>query len=130
MDARDYPPVELTATGIGAFYETYTTLGFGFLESVYENALAIQLELCGLSFERQRSIDVRYRGRVVGEFRADIVIEERVLVEIKAASALLPAHDAQLINYLKGTGLHLGLLLNFDPRAQVRRRIFRPASIS
>ncbi len=123
MDAR-YPHLDLSATVIGAFYETYNALGFGFLESVYENAFAIQLELCGLQVERQRPILVRFRGNVVGEFRADFVIEERLLVEIKAASALLPAHEAQLINYLKGTGLQLGLLLNFGPRPQVRRRIF------
>ena len=123
MDAR-YPHVDLSATVIGAFYETYNALGFGFLESVYENAFAIQLEHCGLRVERQRPITVRYRGNIVGDFRADLVVEERLLVEIKAASALLPVHEAQLINYLKGTGLQLGLLLNFGPRPQVRRRIF------
>ena len=123
MDAR-YPHVDLCATVIGAFYETYNALGFGFLESVYENAFAIQLEHCGLRVERQRPITVRYRGNIVGDFRADLVVEERLLVEIKAASALLPVHEAQLINYLKGTGLQLGLLLNFGPRPQVRRRIF------
>ena len=123
MDAR-YPHVDLSATVIGAFYETYNALGFGFLESVYENAFAIQLEHCGLRVERQRPITVRYRGNIVGDFRADLVVEERLLVEIKAASALLPVHEAQLINYLKGTGLQLGLLLNFGLRPQVRRRIF------
>ena len=123
MDAR-YPHLDLSATVIGAFYETYNALGFGFLESVYENAFAIQLEHCGLRVERQRPITVRYRGNIVGDFRADLVVEERLLVEIKAASALLPVHEAQLINYLKGTGLQLGLLLNFGPRPQVRRRIF------
>ena len=123
MDAR-YPHVDLCATVIGAFYVTYNALGFGFLESVYENAFAIQLEHCGLRVERQRPITVRYRGNIVGDFRADLVVEERLLVEIKAASALLPVHEAQLINYLKGTGLQLGLLLNFGPRPQVRRRIF------
>ena len=124
MDARDYPHAELSAVVIGAFYETYNALGFGFLESVYENAFLVQLEHCGLRVERQRPIVVRYRGRIVGEFRADLVVEEQLLVEIKAASTLLPAHEAQLINYLKGTGLQLGLLLNFGPRPQVRRRIF------
>ena len=123
MDAR-YPHVDLSATVIGAFYETYNALGFGFLESVYENAFAIQLEHCGLQVERQRPIAVRYRGNIVGEFRADLVVEGRLLVEIKAACALLPVHEAQLINYLKGTGMQLGLLLNFGPRPQVRRRIF------
>ena len=124
MDARDYPHVELSAVVIGAFNETYNALGFGFLESVYENAFAIELERCGLCIERQRPIVVRYRGAICGEFRADIVVENRLLVEIKAATNLLPAHEAQLINYLKGTGLQLGLLLNFGPRPQVRRRIF------
>jgi len=109
---------------IGAFFETYNELGHGFLEGVYEAALAVRLEECGLAFERQVPIEVRFHGRIVGCFRADLLVENRVLVEIKAGGSLLAAHEAQLLNYLKATGIQLGLLLNFGPRAEFRRRVF------
>lgn len=109
---------------IGAFYETYNELGVGFLEAVYENALAIQMEAEGLRCERQVPIAVRFRNKVVGEFRADFLVEQKVIVEIKAVERLMPVHDAQILNYLKATGIRLGLLLNFGPKAQIRRRVY------
>ena len=109
---------------IGAFFDTYNELGHGFLEGVYESALAIRLDECGLRFERQVGIAVSFHGQVVGEFRADLLVEDCLLVEIKAATHLTPAHDAQLLNYLKATRIQVGLLLNFGPRPEFRRRVF------
>lgn len=124
MDADGLVHRELTERVIGAFYSTYNELGFGFLESVYENAFAIQLEASGLSVRRQYPIEVIFRGHVVGEFRADLLVEDLLLVEIKCARSLLPVHEAQLLNYLKATGLKVGLLANFGPRPQFRRLVF------
>lgn len=123
MDAAGLVHGELSERVIGAFYETYNTLGFGFLESVYESAFALQLEQSGLLVQRQHPIVVHYRGHVVGDFRADLLVESVLLVEIKTARSLLPIHEAQLLNYLKATGLRLGLLVNFGPRPQFRRRV-------
>ncbi|WP_140908565.1 GxxExxY protein [Cognatiluteimonas lumbrici] len=126
MDAnsRRYIEAALTRRIIGAFYETYNLLGHGFLEGVYENALALEMEAQGIGFVRQASLEVRFKGKCVGIFRADFLVEGKVIVEIKAVEHLLPAHDAQLLNYLKATNIPLGLLLNFGPKAQVRRRIY------
>ena len=109
---------------IGAFFDTYNELGHGFLESVYEGALAIRLHEFGLRTERQLAIAVRYHGHLVGEYRADLLVEECLLVEIKAVRNLLEVHEAQLLHYLKATGLRVGLLLNFGPRPEFRRRVF------
>jgi GxxExxY protein len=115
---------ELTERIIAAFFSTYNELGFGFLESVYENALAMALADAGLAIEKQVAIPVRFRQQVVGEFKADIVVDGRVIIEIKAAQSLVAAHEAQLINYLKATGIRVGLLLNFGSKPGFRRRIF------
>ena len=109
---------------IGAFFDTYNELGHGFLESVYEAALAVRLRECGLQVEQQVPIDVRFHGHVVGQFRADMLVERQLLIEIKAATQIAPAHEAQLLNYLKATSVHLGLLFNFGPRPEFRRRVF------
>ena len=122
MDAK-IPDPELSRRVIGAFYATYNELGHGFLESVYENALGFQLDSEGLAWERQVPIEVRFHDHVVGIFRADFIVEHQIVLEIKAVETLMPAHEAQVLNYLKATGLRLGLLLNFGPKAQVRRRI-------
>ena len=114
----------LTKQVIGGFYETYNELGHGFLESVYETALAIRLRERGLHVVTQVPIEVRFHGHVVGEFRADMLVEERVLVEVKAVGFLIPTHEAQLLNYLKATRIQVGLLFNFGPRPQFRRRVF------
>lgn len=99
-------------------------LGPGFLERVYENALAIELQDAGLAVRTQCPIAVRYKGRVVGDFVADLLVEERVLIELKAVKALLPEHDAQLLNYLRATQIKVGLLINFgQPRVQIKRFI-------
>src|SRR3546814_15422078 len=110
MDAAGLIHRNLSERVIGAFYETYKELGHGFLESVYANAFAIQLEQCGLLVKRQQPVVVRYRGHVVGAFRADLVVAEVLLIEIKAVSTLMAIHEAQLINYLKPTGISIRLL--------------------
>ena len=126
MDARSNGLMHrrITKQVIGAFFDTYNELGYGFLESVYEAALAIRLHECGLRVETQSPVLVRFHNHVVGTFRTDLLVEECVLVEIKCARNLTDAHDAQLLNYLKATGLRVGLLFNFGPRAEFRRRVF------
>jgi GxxExxY protein len=98
------------------------TLGSGFLEKVYENALALELRKSGLQAQQQHAIKVRYDGVVVGEFAADLLIEEKIIIELKAAKALDEVHMAQCLNYLKATGLSVCLLVNFGkPKAEIRR---------
>ena len=115
---------DLTQKSIGAFYEVYNRLGYGFLEKVYENALCIELKRAGLEYSQQVPIEVRYRGEVVGEYFADLVVADSVIVEIKAARTLTPNHEAQLLNYLKATDFEVGLLLNFGRRAEFVRKVF------
>jgi len=109
---------------IGGFYTVYNTLGYGFLEKVYENALAIELRRLGLRVECQRPITVYYRGHVVGEYFADIVVEGTIILELKAVRTLSKEHEAQLLNYLNATDYEVGLLLNFGPKAEIRRKVF------
>ena len=113
----------LTEAIIGAFYAVYNELGAGFLENVYENALNIALKELGLPVRQQTGIDVYFRNRVVGEYRADLLIPGRVIIEVKSTSMLTNTHEAQLLNYLKATGIPVGLLLNFGPRPQFKRRV-------
>ncbi|HYA01779.1 MAG TPA: GxxExxY protein [Syntrophobacteria bacterium] len=115
---------KLTEEIIGAFYQVYNTLGYGFLEKVYENALIIELKKAGISALPQGSITVIYEGEVVGEYLADILVDNKVIVEIKAVKRLAPEHEAQLLNYLKATDIEVGLLLNFGPQPEVRRKVF------
>lgn len=116
---------DLTRSAIGAALRVSNALGAGFLEKVYENALAIELRLSGHEVEQQRAIEVRYRGEIVGVYQADLVVDGRLVVELKAVDALSPAHKAQCLNYLRATGIHTGLLLNFGrPRLEVRRILY------
>ena len=113
---------KLTRSVIGCSFDVINELGDGFLESVYENALVVALEDAGLSVESQKAIDVNFRGRVVGNFYADLIVEDKVIVELKAVSSLAPEHSAQLINYLNATGFQVGLLINFgNPKLQYKR---------
>ena len=113
---------KLTRSVIGCAFDVINELGDGFLESVYENALVVALEDAGLSVELQKAIDVNFRGRVVGNFYADLIVEDKVIVELKAVSSLAPEHSAQLINYLNATGFQVGLLINFgNPKLQYKR---------
>ena len=115
---------EITEKIIQGFYEVYNDLGNGFLESVYEHALSIVLIGYGLHVERQKEISVHFRGHVVGDFRADLIVDNRVIVELKAVRSLDPIHEAQLINYLKATDIEVGLLLNFGSKPQFKRLIY------
>jgi GxxExxY protein len=115
---------DVTEKIIGAFYTVYNTLGYGFLEKVYENALAIELRQIGLQVACQYPVNVYYDGQVVGEFFADLLVGDCVIVELKAVRILLTEHEAQLLNYLNATQVEVGLLLNFGPKPQVRRKIF------
>ena len=107
---------------VGCAFTVLNTLGAGFLEKVYENALARELREAGLGVVQQPGVKVMYRGSAVGEYFADLVVEDLLLVELKAVKALDEAHRAQCVNYLKATGLRLGLLLNFGkPRLEIKR---------
>ena len=114
----------LTNEIISAFYKVYNTLGYGFLEKVYENALYLELTSRGLECKTQQQIRVYYEGSEVGFYVADIVVEDLVILEIKAAEALCEQHEYQLINYLRATDKKLGLLLNFGQKPQFKRKIF------
>lgn len=112
----------LTKKIIGLAYKVHNTLGIGFLEKVYENALKIELEEAGLAVKQQEPINVYYAGRLVGEYYADLWVENRVIIELKAVRALDRMHEVQLVNYLAATGMNTGLLLNFGPSVQVKRK--------
>jgi GxxExxY protein len=118
----DYMHSDLTDKIINAFYKVYNQLGYGFLEKVYENALAIELRKRGHEIAQQVSIDVYYEGAVVGEYKADLLVDKLVLCELKAARTLMQEHEAQLLNYLKATPYEVGLLLNYGIKPQVKRR--------
>jgi GxxExxY protein len=108
----------------GAVFEVNRELGSGFIEKVYENALLLELREMGLKAENQVPIIVKYKGNEVGEYFADIVVEDQVILELKTVDALEKIHEAQLLNYLKATGLEIGLLINFThPKAQIKRYI-------
>lgn len=121
---------ELTSKIISCFYKVYNTLGYGFLERVYENAMRVELERQGLAVAAQVPIRVYYEGVVVGDYVADLCVENAVIVELKAASKLEKAHEAQLMNYLRATGMEVGLLLNFGPKAEFLRRIYTSRGVS
>lgn len=114
---------ELTREIIAVFFTVYNELGSGYLESVYRRALSVELSTRGFSTECEVPFAVHYRGVCVGEYRADLVVQGRVLVESKVVDRLAPAHEAQLLNYLKASGLEVGLLLNFGPHATFRRLV-------
>lgn len=113
---------DLTQKIIGCAYRVHNVLGSGFLEKVYENALRIELEKQGLRVRQQEPISVTYDGHVVGEYYADLWVDERIIIELKAAQTLVTAHEVQLVNYLTATSIDSGLLLNFGPSVQVKRK--------
>jgi len=117
----EYKHSELTDLIIGVFYDVYNELGFGFLESVYRNSLRVALIQKGLTVDPEVPVSVFFRGQNVGDFRADLVVNGTILLELKTAERIIPAHEAQVLNYLRSTALEIGLILNFGPRPQVRR---------
>jgi GxxExxY protein len=124
MQNTKYLHSEITELIIKSFYIVYNELGFGFLERVYQNSLLIELRNAGLYCEAQLPIKVFYQEIVVGEYFADLVVNNCVIVELKAAEALVEDHEFQLINYLKATEIEIGLLLNFGKKPEIRRKIF------
>jgi len=120
----NYKHSDITENIIKAFYTVYNTLGYGFLEKVYQNALFIELVGMGMFVEKQKQINVYYEGMDVGSYYADLTVESLVIVELKAAEALCEEHEFQLINYLKATEIEVGLLLNFGKKPEFRRKVF------
>jgi GxxExxY protein len=115
---------ELSDKIIGTFYEVYNELGFGFLESVYEEAMLMALEAKGLKVEQQVPIPVWFRGKKIGSFEADLIINGLVIIELKAVTVIDNAHIAQLLNYLRATEVEVGIVLNFGHKAEFRRKAF------
>jgi len=120
----EYLYQELTEKIISCFYKVYNTLGYGFLEKVYENSLIIELTKAGLKIEKQKPIKVYYEGYSVGDYFADIIVEDLIILELKATECIVEENELQLINYLKATDKEVGLLLNFGKKPEVRRKIF------
>jgi len=115
---------DLTEKVIGCAYRVYNKMGFGFLESVYEKCLMIELRMAGLQAESQKPITVEYEGEVVGEFVADILVADTIILELKSVRRIAQAHEVQLVNYLVATGKPIGLLLNFgEYRVDVKRKV-------
>lgn len=125
MEIREnYKHSELSELIIGVFYDVYNELGFGFLESVYRKSFALALAPKCKTVREEVPIAVYFRGSNVGDFKADLVVNDLILVELKTAEALVRAHEAQVLNYLRSTQLEVGLLFNFGPKPQVRRLLF------
>ena len=123
-DYKDSKYKELTEKIIKIFYKVYNTLGYGFLERIYENAMMIELKREDILAFSQYAIKVFYEDEIVGEYFADILVDDKVIVEIKAARNLALENEAQLLNYLKATDKEVGLLLNFGPKPEIKRKVF------
>jgi len=121
----EYLHQDLTEKIIRCFYNVFDELGYGFLESVYESALVLELKNIGLKVESQKELEVFYKGVSVGKYRSDIIVENKVIIELKAVSQLTKAHEVQLVNYLKATNIEIGLLVNFGEKINFKRKIFR-----
>lgn len=115
---------EITDKILNAFFTVYKDLGYGFSEKVYENSMIIEMNELGLTCEQQKPINVYYKNQMVGEYFADIIVNEKVIVELKAGSVLMSQHEAQLLNYLKATKLEVGLLVNFGETGTFKRKLF------
>jgi GxxExxY protein len=120
---ENYKHSDITNLIIKAYYNAYNKLGFGFLEKVYENSMMIELKKLGLNCEKQVAIKVYYDGLTVGDYYADIIVNNVVIIELKAAESLCEEHEIQLVNYLKATNIEVGLLLNFGKKAEFKRKV-------
>ncbi len=123
-DFQDFKHKEITDKIINVFYRVYNKLGYGFLEKVYENAMVIECEKDDISVVPQFPVKVSYEDKIIGEYFADLLVAGKVIVEIKAVKKLIPEHEAQLLNYLKATDIEVGLLTNFGPKPQIKRKAF------
>jgi GxxExxY protein len=115
---------DLTEAIIQAYYKVYNTMGYGFLEKVYENCMAIELRKRGLEVVKQDRINVFYEGEQVGEYYSDLFVNGKVIIELKAVEVIIQEHENQLVNYLKATEIEVGLLMNFGPKPSFKRKIF------
>lgn len=118
---------ELTQQIIEAAFRVYKVLGYGFLEKVYQNALMIELTKRGIRAESERPLKIHYESDIVGDYICDIVVEDKVILELKAVKEINKIHEVQLVNYLKGTGIEVGLLINFGPSVQIKRKVLDSA---
>jgi len=123
-DCQDFKHKALSEKIIKIFYRAYNKLGYSFLEKVYENAMMIELKKEGIPAISQYAIKVYYENEIVGEYFADILVDDKIIVEIKAARNLASEHEAQLLNYLKATNIEVGLLLNFGHKPKIKRKVF------
>ena len=123
MMEGNYKHTDITGKILKAYFNVYNVLGYGFLEKVYENAMLIELRKQGLECEKQKQIDVFYDNQNIGLYFADIIVENKVIIELKAAEELIEEHEAQLVNYIKATDFEVGLLLNFGKEAQFKRKV-------
>ncbi|MBW2594449.1 MAG: GxxExxY protein [Deltaproteobacteria bacterium] len=115
---------EVTETIIGCAYRVYNKMGFGFLESVYEKCLLIELHKAGLKAESQKPITVYYEDEIVGQFVADIIVNDTIILELKSVRKIIKAHEVQLVNYLVATGKPVGLILNFgEQKVEIKRKV-------
>lgn len=121
---ENYKYSELTEKIIKEAYYVYNKLGYGFLEKVYENALCVRLKNTGYNIKQQYPINVYFENELVGDYYADILLEEKVILELKSIEKLNPIHEVQLVNYLKATGVEIGLLINFGPKVEVKRKVY------
>ncbi len=124
MDAANVME-ELSGRVIGAAMRVHSTLGPGFTEAVYQNAMAIEMTLEGIPFEREVKLEVRYRGELVGQYRSDLMVAGVLILELKAVQTILPEHEVQVVNYLAATGLEQALLLNFGAKSLQIKKNFR-----
>lgn len=124
MNLKKFPHQELTKQIIGIYYHVYNELGYGFLEKVYHNAFAIELATRGYKIEKHKKVNVFYKNEIVGEYISDILVEEKLIIELKCVEYLIEAHECQLINYLRATDCEVGLVLNFGKDPQFIRKIF------
>jgi GxxExxY protein len=115
---------DLTGSILEAYYKVYNTLGYGFLEKVYENAMRVELKKRGFTVQQQLPITVHYEDEDVGEYFADLVVNNTIIIELKATAQICHEHEAQLLNYLKATDMEVGLLLNFGTKPQHKRKVF------
>jgi len=121
---QDFPHKEITGEILSAAFEVHNVLGAGFVEKVYENGLFKELRLRGLKVEQQKEVAVEYKGEEVGTYFADLLVEEKVIIEVKAVDSVSTVHEAQVINYLKASGFQVGLLLNFaSPKLEYKRLV-------
>lgn len=122
---KNFRHADITDKIIGCAYKVYHILGAGFLEKIYENALVIELRQIGLEVVQQHPIKVNYKGNTIGDYYADLLVENRVIIELKAITELSKVHETQLVNYLKATGVEVGLLINFGDDISIKRKVMQ-----